>query len=50
MRAAVVTGWTLVATCFAIAPAEAQEPVAGAFSFDPIEVDSSCVPGATCER
>jgi len=48
VRAAVVTGWSLVATCFAIAPAEAQEPVLDALPFDAVEVGSSGAPGTTC--
>ena len=48
MRAAATTARLLMAVCLAIATAEAQEPVAGAFSFDPIEVDSSNVPAAMC--
>ena len=38
----------MIAVCFATSAAEAQEPASGAFSFDPIEVDSSNVQGATC--
>lgn len=38
----------LVTLCCVTAVAEAQDPVAGAFSFDPIEVDSSNAPGARC--
>ena len=48
MRAAATTARLLMTVCLATAAAEAQEPVAGAFSFDPIEVDSSNVPGARC--
>lgn len=48
MRAAATTGRLLMAVCLATAAAEAQEPVTGEFSFDPIEVDSSNVPGAMC--
>jgi len=49
VRAAATTGRLLI-VCLATATAEAQEPVAGAFSFDPIEVDSSNVPGARCYK
>jgi len=48
VRAAATTARLLMTVCLATAAAEAQEPVAGAFSFDPIEVDSSNVPGARC--
>lgn len=37
-----------MAACLTTAAAEAQEQVAGTFSFDLIEVDSSNVPGARC--
>ena len=50
MRAAATMARLLVALCLATAEAEAQDPVAGAFSFDPIEVDSSNVPDARCYK
>jgi hypothetical protein len=38
----------LVAVCLAMAVAQAQEPASEGFRFDPVEVDSSNVPGARC--
>ena len=49
MRITIVAGCcALTAVCLATTFAQAQEPASGEFSFDPIEVDSSNVPGARC--
>lgn len=38
----------LAAVCLATTVAQAQEPAPAGFPFDPVQVDSSSVPGATC--
>ena len=49
MRSTILAGFrALAAVCLATTFALAQEPASGGFSFDPIEVDSSNVPGARC--